>query len=194
MQFRTIHEMLTGPSCSCFGWDLEKKIVTAKKAVWDAYVLAINFKNKAFPYYEDLCMIYGRDHAIGKKCKSSYRCENLNVENMRDDIDDNVSFSLASRKHPKTSNKLGELNELTTLIVAQMKDSSNLMSHAMGQEINDKQVGLSEEMKKISGLTMVKRVKATTQIARDCAALNVFYSPCDEDRETWAKLFLNREI
>lgn len=39
MQFRTIHQMLTGPSCSGFGWDLEKKIVTAKKAVWDAYVL-----------------------------------------------------------------------------------------------------------------------------------------------------------
>ena len=75
-----------------------------------------------------------------------------------------------------------------------MKESPNVMRRAMGQEINDKQVGLSEEMKKISGLTMVKRVKATTQIARDCAALNVFYSPCDEDRETWAKLFLNREI
>ena len=25
MKFRTIHEMLTGPSCSCFGWDLEKQ-------------------------------------------------------------------------------------------------------------------------------------------------------------------------
>ncbi|KAK9183283.1 hypothetical protein WN944_026434 [Citrus x changshan-huyou] len=126
---------------------------------------------------------------------------------MRDDVDDSVSFSLASRKHPKTSNsssrrrrrnedskELGELKELTTLIVAQMKDSSNVMSRAMGQEINDKQVGLSEELKKISGLTTVERLKATTQIACDSAALNVFYSLCDEDRETWVKIFLNREI
>lgn len=61
-------------------------------------------------------MIYGRDHAIRKNAKAptdvvkelemieannEAQWENLNVENMRDDIDDNFSFSLASRKHPK---------------------------------------------------------------------------------------------
>ena len=80
--------------------------------------------------------------------------ENLNVENVRDDVDDIVSFSLASQKRPKTSNsasrrrrrnedskEFGELKELTTLIITQMKDSSNVMSRVMGKEINDKQVG-----------------------------------------------------
>ena len=88
---------------------------------------------------------------------------------MRDDVDDNVSFSLGSRKYPKTSNnsskrrrrnedseELGELKELTTLIVAQMKNSSNVISPAMGREIDEKQVGLSEELKKTSGLTTVE--------------------------------------
>ena len=75
-----------------------------------------------------------------------------------------------------------------------MKDSSNVVSRFIGQENNEKQVGLSEHLKKINSFTTIERFKATTQIARDCAALNVFYSPCDEDRETWAKLFLNREI
>ena len=27
---------------------------------------AINFKNKAFPFYEDLYLIYGKDHTTGK--------------------------------------------------------------------------------------------------------------------------------
>ncbi|KAK9219070.1 hypothetical protein WN943_007709 [Citrus x changshan-huyou] len=44
----------------------------------------------------------------------------------------------------------------------------------MGLEINEKQVGLSEQLKKISGLTTVERLKASTQIARDSATLNVF--------------------
>ena len=167
-------------------------------------------------------MIYSKDHAIGKNAEApadvveelerietnnEAQGENLNVENVGDDVDDNVSFSLASRKRPKTSNsssrrmrrnkdskELGELKELTTLIVAQMKDSSNVVTRAMGQEINEKQVGLSEEFKKINNLTTVERLKATTQIARDSAVLNVFYSLWDEDRETWVKLFLDGEI
>ena len=49
-----------------------------------------------------------------------------------------------------------ELKELTTLIVAQIKDSFNVVSRVMGQEINDKQVGLSKELKKISGLTTIE--------------------------------------
>ncbi|KAK9219062.1 hypothetical protein WN943_007701 [Citrus x changshan-huyou] len=44
----------------------------------------------------------------------------------------------------------------------------------MGLEINEKQVGLSEELKKISGLTTMERLKASTQIARDSATLNEF--------------------
>ena len=65
-----------------------------------------------------------------------------------------------------------------------MKDSFNVMSRTIGQEINDKQVGLSEELKKISGLTMIERLRPTTQIDCDTATLNVFYNVCDEDRET----------
>lgn len=38
MQFQTIYEMLTGPNCSGFDWDPEKKIMAAENAVWDAYV------------------------------------------------------------------------------------------------------------------------------------------------------------
>lgn len=44
----------------------------------------------------------------------------------------------------------------------------------MGLEINEKKVGLNEELKKISGLTTVERLKASTQIAHDSATLNVF--------------------
>lgn len=80
------------------------------------------------------------------------------------------------------SANLGELKELNPLIVAQM--SSNVVSRAMEQEINDKQVELSEELKKISVLTTVERRRATTHIGRDSVALNIFYSLCDEDRET----------
>ncbi|KAK0585181.1 hypothetical protein LWI29_024345 [Acer saccharum] len=36
--FHIVHDMLTGSNCSGFGWDIEKKTVTAEKPVWDAYI------------------------------------------------------------------------------------------------------------------------------------------------------------
>ena len=69
-------------------------------------------------------------------------------------------MSFSHVPHPKTSNsssrrrrsnedleEIGELKELTTLIIAHMKESPNVMRRAMGQQINDKQVGLSDDEK-----------------------------------------------
>ena len=39
MKFQTIQEILTRPNCSGFGWDLDKKIVTTERVVWDVYIL-----------------------------------------------------------------------------------------------------------------------------------------------------------
>lgn len=126
---------------------------------------------------------------------------------VKDDAEDNVSFSLALRKCPKPSNsslrrrrknedskEIREFKQLTTRIITQMKHSFNIVSRVMGQEINDKQVVLNEEWQKIGGLTTIERLRATTQIARDSVTLNVFYSLSEEDRETWVNRFLNGEI
>ncbi|KAL9411883.1 hypothetical protein AB3S75_045478 [Citrus x aurantiifolia] len=220
--------MLNGPNCRGFNWDPQRKIVTAEKAVWDAYIQshrqAANFKNKAFPYYEDLCTIYGKDHATGRNAAAPAdvvekiertrvnngtegKNLNLNSEDVRDDVDD-MSFSHTRQMHPTTSNSssrkrgrdedsedpVESLKELATVIVREMKESFCRLSRAIGQEINDKQVGLNGELKKITSLTTVERLKATTLIARDNAALNVFYSLSDEDRKVWVKLFLSGEI
>ena len=42
-----------------------------------------------------------------------------------------------------------------------MKGASSCLSRAIAQEINDKQVGLSDELKKIGNLTMIECFKAT---------------------------------
>ena len=37
-EFQVIHEMLTGPNTSGFGWDIMRKCVTVENDEWDAYV------------------------------------------------------------------------------------------------------------------------------------------------------------
>ena len=66
--FQVVHEMLTGPFCSGFGWDNERKTVTAEKPVWDAYlqvcikIVIIFFKLviflKRFGSFEFLCFCF----------------------------------------------------------------------------------------------------------------------------------------
>ncbi|KAF4370719.1 hypothetical protein F8388_025098 [Cannabis sativa] len=36
--FQVVHEMLTRPFCGGFGWDSNRKTVTAEKSVWEAYL------------------------------------------------------------------------------------------------------------------------------------------------------------
>ncbi|TXG51732.1 hypothetical protein EZV62_024256 [Acer yangbiense] len=72
--FQIVHDMLTGPNCSGFGWDTERKTVTAEKPVWDAYINshkeAAPFKLKSFPYYDELSMIFGKAHATGQHAET----------------------------------------------------------------------------------------------------------------------------
>ncbi|PON78101.1 hypothetical protein TorRG33x02_239380 [Trema orientale] len=80
-QFYIVHEMLTGLNCSGFGCDADRKLMYAEKLVWDAYLQshkeATPFKHKAFPYYEDLCLVFGKDRATGN-----------DAEGLADTIDD----------------------------------------------------------------------------------------------------------
>ena len=47
--FHIVHDMLTGSNCSGFGWDIEKKTVTAEKPVWDAYIqVSMKFEEVLF--------------------------------------------------------------------------------------------------------------------------------------------------
>ncbi|XP_054817832.1 uncharacterized protein At2g29880-like [Prosopis cineraria] len=59
---------------SGFGWDPEKKCVTAPKTVWDEYVKvnkkAAKWRNKTFPHYDELSNIFGKDRATGKDAQT----------------------------------------------------------------------------------------------------------------------------
>ncbi|XP_062085355.1 uncharacterized protein At2g29880-like [Humulus lupulus] len=94
--FQVVHEMLTGPNCSGLGWDPDKKMVTVEKPVWDAYLQshkeAAPFKNKMFPYYEDLCTIFGRDRATGKHAETLANVEENEKEDNANVDEDNFNF------------------------------------------------------------------------------------------------------
>ncbi|XP_074557060.1 protein ANTAGONIST OF LIKE HETEROCHROMATIN PROTEIN 1-like [Curcuma longa] len=65
-----VHDMLYGVGSSGFGWESEKKYVTAENDVWVEYLKthpdAEQFRYKSLPYYEELSIILGGDRASEK--------------------------------------------------------------------------------------------------------------------------------
>ncbi|XP_060962720.1 uncharacterized protein At2g29880-like isoform X9 [Cannabis sativa] len=72
--FQIVHEMLTGPFCSGFGWESNRKTVIMRNQRWEAYLQshkeAAPFKIKSFPWYDDLCAVFGKDRATGKHAET----------------------------------------------------------------------------------------------------------------------------
>ncbi|MBA0716433.1 hypothetical protein Golax_015261, partial [Gossypium laxum] len=59
-----------GKNNSSFGWDEHRQLVVAKDVVWNSYINshkeADQFKNRNFPYYDQLIAINAKDRATGK--------------------------------------------------------------------------------------------------------------------------------
>ncbi|XP_031099367.1 uncharacterized protein At2g29880-like [Ipomoea triloba] len=68
-EWSIVHDLLTNNN-SGFGWDDERKVVTAEDDVWDAYLTshkeAAHYRMKSFPFYIEFTTIYGKDRATGK--------------------------------------------------------------------------------------------------------------------------------
>ncbi|KAM4070844.1 hypothetical protein ACB094_11G015300 [Castanea mollissima] len=78
--------MLTGPNTSGFGWDTMRKCVTIEN---DSHKGAAACRNKSFPHYEDLCIVYAKYHATGKDAQAPADVvEELEAEKNDDKLDD----------------------------------------------------------------------------------------------------------
>nr|POF25351.1 uncharacterized protein CFP56_32593 [Quercus suber] len=153
-EFQVIHEMLIGPNTSGFGWDTVRKCVTAKNDVWDAYVQshkgATACRNKSFPHYEDLCIVYAKDHATGKDSQALADVEELEVEKNDDKLDDihedvdctqiptpgsNGEEQNARKKkriiQSGEDNMVEAMKEVTIILAAQLKNASDNLSQAV---------------------------------------------------------------
>ncbi|KAF4359551.1 hypothetical protein F8388_003554 [Cannabis sativa] len=80
IHFQIVHEMLTGSFCSAFGWDSNKKTVTAEKPVWEAYLQVDAVSADLDTAQSDLAMasmtysVIGRTTQIGEILKARVKC------------------------------------------------------------------------------------------------------------------------
>ncbi|XVE60334.1 hypothetical protein DITRI_Ditri05aG0120700 [Diplodiscus trichospermus] len=83
-QYREVADML-GNAGSRFGWDDVNKCVTCDIDVWNGWVKGYkdvaSLRNKPFPHFDELAIIFGKDIAIGDGAETSTNgVENIELE------------------------------------------------------------------------------------------------------------------
>ncbi|POO03065.1 hypothetical protein TorRG33x02_011260 [Trema orientale] len=232
-QFCTVYEMLTGPNCSGFRWDADMNLIYAEKLVCNAYLQSHKdvapFKHKAFSYYKELCMVFGKDRATGNdaeglvdavddiaRTEANNDMEEHNINNPQPNIGDIeadnlgfMTFSQASqvpqsrsdgsskrKRKSGGSDDLGEAIKKATLVIAkEMKESSTRLSDAINdKEMNERQIGVNEELIMTTFLGILKCHRATLLITRDIHTLNIFNGLRDDEKEIWVKAVFDGHI
>ncbi|XP_057778464.1 uncharacterized protein At2g29880-like isoform X3 [Salvia miltiorrhiza] len=220
--FHIVYDMVNGNNTSGFGYDADKKCVTAEKDVWDAYIQShpshSAWRNKMFPFYDDLVIIFGKDRATGSNAENptdimeEIQREKFNT-NEEDSIDigedSDTSFSFSSMhstrsegtSHQKKKRKVGEpmtadIKEAASVIASEIAKASQLFSKAIGvdAEISEKRKKINSEIKKIPNLTVGEAIKAVCHIASHPELIDVFFSMEEENKEQLVRAILNGEV
>ncbi|KAM0070304.1 putative Myb/SANT-like domain-containing protein [Helianthus debilis subsp. tardiflorus] len=98
--WQVVYDMLNASGC---GYDKETNSVTADDEVWNSYLehkKAGKWKNKKFPHYDELCVIFGKDQAQAKKAKTMVKMEEevnmVEEEHKRNEDFDEISHNVGT--------------------------------------------------------------------------------------------------
>ncbi|KAF4362513.1 hypothetical protein F8388_011340 [Cannabis sativa] len=174
--FQIVHEMLTGPFCSGFGWDSIRKTVTAEKPVWEAYLQshkeAAPFKIKSFPWYDDLCAM-------------QQEVLNLTLNQM------GLQRKRKAANHEELSNAL---TQSASILAEVIEKASIRLSKAIGEDLNEKHMQLGKELERTTTLTTTQRHKVARMIMQDNALVSYFFSVPDDEKDEWARLLIDGSL
>ncbi|KAF4350561.1 hypothetical protein F8388_007129 [Cannabis sativa] len=219
--FQIVHETLTGSFCSGFGWDSNRKTVTAEKSVWEAYlqryVKVIRkqpIQDQVIPWYDSLCAVFGKDRTTGKYAETiSYVVEELEAEKKNttlggddfssaNNLDEVESMSVSNttrgaQSHTqldgssKKKRKAANHEELSMHLHNQLVLTQ---SKAIGEDLNEKHMQLGKELEMTTTLTTAQRHKVARMIMQDNALVSYFFSVPDDENDEWARLLFDGSL
>ncbi|GER33217.1 DNA-binding storekeeper protein-relatedtranscriptional regulator [Striga asiatica] len=225
--FNIVYDMLNGPNTSGFGMDPIRKCIVAEKSVWGPYIEShpthAIWRNKAFPLYDDLVIIFGEDRATGGNAEGpndmmediQREDVNLNADNDveatseigLDDLD--ASFSplqsprsaaVDKRKKRKRSvdnlTAMTDIKEAASIIGSEIAKASEIFGKAIGvdAEISEKRQRIDSEIRKIPNLAVVDVIKVVCRIAQSPELTDVFLSMTEEGREQLVMAIISGQV
>ncbi|GJX90482.1 Myb/SANT-like domain, harbinger transposase-derived nuclease domain protein [Tanacetum coccineum] len=218
--WQVVYDMLN--STSGFGYDKEKNCVTNDSpGVWDSYIenhpKARKWRNKKLPHYEELCVIFGKDRAQGKRSRDAFEMEQeVNTEEQEqqsdNDLDEAVEGSLDQRSNvsaqveesPSVPSKkkknmrhgkslIESFNAAVALFGENLKESSTQLSEGikLDVDIKNKTSMLTFELEKMESLTQAERFKAIRKMQSDPDSVTTFWNLKEKEREDWVRFVMS---
>ncbi|GJZ85921.1 RNA-binding protein Lupus La [Tanacetum coccineum] len=193
-KFSIMHDMVFGSNTSGFGWDTEKCVLTAPDDVWDSYLKthpeATKFRNKAFPLFDKLSTVFGKDRASGSRAidlgddevvSEAHQTAPTDLED--EDIDrcvrpspQGVDGKSKKRKRSKSDEFAHMYSESCTMLNNSITTMGNEMNMNLSKMANDNERKLESEielMKKVQneidalpGITFEEAFEATYVIGK----------------------------
>ncbi|KAK3212562.1 hypothetical protein Dsin_017268 [Dipteronia sinensis] len=173
-QYHAISEML-GPSASGFGWNDELKCVVVEKNVFDEWVkshpTAKGLRNKPFPYYEELGIVFGKDRANGQGAMGFFEM----VEEIGNEDDQHNDFDPFYPSDELNGN--ANMSSTNTPLMQSSKKADCFQFEADGAT---RRMKVFDELKKIEGMTNAQRVKVGQLLVHDQANIDSFFTLDEE--------------
>ncbi|WOL19774.1 hypothetical protein Cni_G28576 [Canna indica] len=171
-QYNIVYDMLNH---SGFTWDSDRKCVIAEDSIWEEYIKKDNdaklMKNKPFPYYERLSIVFGKDRMISRNVETlEDAIEKLNEEEVdkKDDMEVSSPHSIAEastgrshqgrkrkdREDSKIASHVAKIGEYIGVVASKMGDLADNIAAMSNQFGHDKdlakmQKGIHEQLKKL---------------------------------------------
>ncbi|KAF4360758.1 hypothetical protein F8388_011474 [Cannabis sativa] len=208
--FQIVHEMLTRPFCSGFGWDCNRKTVTAEKSVWEAYLQVMHFWQRSWNWKKHAETITDVVEELeAEKENTTLGEDDFNNANNVDEVE-SMSVSDATRgaqshtqsdgsskKKRKAANHEDLSNALTqsACILAEVIEKASIrLSKAIGEGLNEKHMQLGKELERTTTLTTSQRHKVARMIMQDYALVSYFFSVLDDEKDEWARLLIDGSL
>ncbi|XP_052621641.1 uncharacterized protein At2g29880 [Lactuca sativa] len=154
--WQVVYDMVNGTNTSGFGYDSSTHSVTAESAVWDSYIQvhkeAGKWRNKIFPHYEDLCIIFGKDRAQGNKAKDfSQMEEDANNEEQSKQVED--VFEEQTTENEESPNTCSKKRKRVDAVIKGITIAANTLGEKLekaANSMNQAILGETEVQKKAS--------------------------------------------
>lgn len=208
-----MHDMLSGSYTSGVGYDSEKHCVVAEDEVWESYLQvhkgAGKWKNKAFPFYEDLCIVYGKDRAQGNRARDFVETEEeVNMEDQEQHMYEEsgdvmatshiqgVNEETSSRRGRKRKRRVDPMADGFGNAVTKLGDSLEKMANKFNkdiereEELDKKRSLITSEISKMQSFTQSQKFKVISMIREDTERVNMFWDLQEADREAFVNWVL----
>ncbi|KAL5549408.1 hypothetical protein UlMin_004639 [Ulmus minor] len=169
---------------------------------------AAPFKTKAFPFYDELCVVFGKDRATGKDAKNVVDAaeeiireasndifeENINnTENMAYvDVENGEFMSFSQAPQFPQSQSDGSSKKKRKRSLDDIGEAIKEAACAIAKEMKDSSTHLmNQELMRTTLLDMFERHEAILLITRDIRTLNAFTSVGDEEKAAWVRALLD---